>query len=509
MLTVSSNPFPNLPTDAISPVLPPTPSYQNDGHLQDPAQAISDEMNKRATNFWYGLFNGIFSPDSDRPLRAQAEVSRSSIKRQSENITTSLMDYYDQIFPQDTIEIIHTEDMGVDDLAAANEFLASKHTSTGKKVKIVAFIPCTGNAVLSQTEVNTMQALELAQRQDIPVAAGAIAPLAMENNQTAIYEMQVQTNATHFYGRDGLQDVGGMPPVTMQLQKTPGYLLAANEIYKRTPNNPITLVSTAALTEQAKILTQLEQMDAQNGLPPGSFAKKIAAISIMGGCLNPSVGCNAPFNVPDSQKNSEANFYFDAPAAQIVFNICQKYQIPILLAPLDLTQQPGLLWTKNQDDILTGFNNNVSVQMSRIASVIPYLDAPCFPNGTYPMHDLQAATCLLYPEFYQITKTSFSINNTTGAVTINSNATEAQKNVYVLSMPLAQQPSFYQKVLQAYKNFSPKSSFGIPQMAGIAAWAAAVVSAGAVGLYTICRLSKSAANPDEEKALIDKKPIDV
>lgn len=428
-------------------------------------QSIIDEMNHRATNPAYGLgvalgrWLGTRSEDKNEIKFTNKQVkhiSKSGLSEKRSSHSVPLTDYYQKLFPQDTLRLLYIElDPGVDDGAALLQILARavKNKKNQKKVEIVGIVPCVGNAVLSQTEQNTLQFLELTNNQNINVYPGAVAPLAIEQNQTAIEEMNKAIQATHFYGYDGEEDVGGWPKVTMKLQNTSGYKFAAARISEASTEAPLTLVSTSALTELSKTLTELERLDSEKGLPRGSFAKNINAIAIMGGCLNPSSGCNAPFDVPDDQKNSEANFYFDTPAAQNVFSICQRYGIPILLAPLDLTQQPGLLWTRGQVDTLNHIPNSVAKQMARVTNVIPYLDAPCFPNGTYGMHDLQTATSLLFPNIYTVTLMAITIGDV-GQTIVNSNVTEEQKNVYVLGMEEKEQANFYDTVLSEYNNFN-------------------------------------------------------
>lgn len=485
-------------------------SEQTDG-----VQKVLDEMERRNNLFyvlgrWIGKLIGTVKEDEPSyTAPSSVKVKREKAPRQvvvpTANVSVPFQGVYQNLFPQDTLRVLYMElDPGVDDGAALMQLLAARANNerleNGKKLEIVGIVPCVGNAVLSQTELNTMQFLTLTDNEDIKVYPGATAPLAIANNQTAINEMNAGINATHFYGHDGESDVGGWPKVTMSLQSQSGYKFAAEQIHHATPETAITLVSTASLTELSKTLTELENLDAENGLPPGSFAKNINAISIMGGCISKSVGCNAPFNVPDNQKNSEANFFFDTPATQNVFAICQKYSIPILLAPLDLTQQPGLLWGRQQDAQLNQANNVPSSQFARVTSVVPYLDAPCFPNGTYPMHDLQAMTDLLYPEFYNVTRLAFDIGNV-GQMTVNNTVSDAQKNVYVLTMPEDKQAEFYQKVLPAYKNFSPQSEKGLSplELALLLSGGAAVCGLGAFAAVKTVKTCKKKPEYDEEK----------
>lgn len=499
---------------------------------QDPdnsVQKVQYEMNRRAENVAYGF--GYFigkligtiknEPELERKVQLPKTRSPNSkkIKKQevknlnnSVNITAPFLNYYNQLFPQDTLRVIYIElDPGVDDGAALLQLLAAKANSSklnnGKKIEIMGIIPSVGNAILPQTEQNTLQFLEITNNQNIKVYPGAEAPLAIENNQTAINEMKQGINATHFYGGDGEENIGGWPQVNIEMQAKPGYKFAADTIYATSSDKPITLVSTSVLTNLAKTFVELERLDKENGLLAGSFAKKINAISIMGGCLNPAVGCNAPFNVPDNQKNSEANFYFGPEEAQIVFSICQKYGIPILLAPLDLTQQPGLLWTKEQVNTLNRTNNPVAKQMAKVTNVVPYLDAPCFPNETYPMHDLQATANFLYPDFYDVTRIAASIGNV-GQIQINENATEAQKNIYVLGMSVTNQAKFYQTILPEYHHFDPANNhhFTTFEILASASSGVLLLSGAALSLYCAIKCSKKTIenNIDEEKALLPK-----
>jgi purine nucleosidase len=426
------------------------------------AEQVQEEMNRR-NNLGYGL--GIFigrllgtHQEDIGFFYRNLESIEINPPKASQKTTEPYLNYYQKLIPQDSLDVIYMElDPGVDDGAALLQLLAARKLgwdpNIEKEVNILGIIPCVGNAVISQTEKNTMQFLELTGNQDIKVYPGAIAPLAIEKDPIAIEKMNKGINATHFYGHDGESDVGGWPTVKMQMQSTPGYLFAASMISEAPPNHARTLVSTAALTELSKTLTELEKMDALKKLPEGSFAKNINVISIMGGCLSPAAGCNAPFNVTDDKKNSEANFYFDSPAARNVFAICRKYGIPIVLSPLDLTQQPGLLWTKEQVETLRNIINAVAQQMAMVSDVIPYLDAPCFPKDSYPMHDLFAALAILQPDLFEVTRIAVTIGND-GEVIQDPNAPDAEKNVYVLSVPIAKQSKLYNATLKEYKNFN-------------------------------------------------------
>lgn len=509
----SSSSHPN--NEIASSSLQQEPIHSNQNALQQ----VIEEMNRRSTNLAYGLGIGLgrvigTRDDSTNIVQNQPTLTHKAIKElkttDSSTETVPFSHYYPNLFPQGNLRVLYLElDPGVDDGAALLQLLAARNSLTDqKKVKIEGIVPCVGNAILPQTEQNTLQFLELTENSDIPVYPGAIAPLAIENNQAAINAMNQAINATHFYGHDGEEDVGGWPTVNIPLQKTPGYQFAAARISEASPSDPLTLVSTSALTELSKTLTELERLDLEKGLPAGSFAQNINAISIMGGCLNPAVGCNAPFDVPDNEKTSEANFYFDPLAAQHVFATCQRYGIPILLAPLDLTQERELLWTQEQVKALQQIDNPVAQQMARVTKVTPYLDAPpCFPNGTYPMHDLQAATCLLFPDFYNVTRMAATIGDI-GQIIVNPNATNAERNVYVLGMPAENQALFYQTVLSEYHRFdcvgttkcqSVSNQSTITKIAALISIGVASVAAGALSTFGMYRWYKRRSQLTNEK----------
>lgn len=360
---------------------------------------------------------------------------------------------YNQLFPKN-LNLFYAElDPGPDDAMALNLLLAAakstSNPSIGKRmVGLQAVVASVGNAVLSQTEQNVQKLLQQAEASSLPAFAGARAPDAIQNDTQAINLLEKQINATHRYGRDGLEDVGGWPAVTVGLQQMPGYQRMVLAVLQATPDTAVTLVSTAGLTDLAQALQALVDAD-----PAGTFAAKINAIIIRGGCLNPGLECNAPPTKPDDKKDSELSFYFDVPSAQVVFSLCQQYGIPIVLLPLSLTQQPELLWTKKQQETLEAINNDVVAQLAKVTAVVPYLDARHFPAGTYPMHDLFAAAALLRPEFFVANKTAFSIGDS-GELIANATVDQDERNVWVLSMPEEQQAAFYDTILKEYENFN-------------------------------------------------------
>lgn len=433
-------------------------SQSNDNSFQNSINKISFEMNRRANSFYglgYGIGIVIGTRKDDEQTSESKEIAQEKLIKDYTQITSEpFSPHFSKIFPEKTISILLIGvDPGVDDAKGITQLMAAKLNTNNdkKKIEINEIIPSVGNVDLPLTIDNTLKLLELTNNRNIKVYRGAFSPLAIENNITAIELMRKGINETHFYGYDGLSDIGGWPTPTMKVENTQGYVFAADKIFYS--KNPLTLISTSSLPELAKTLTQLEKLDVEAQQKPGTSFKKINAVSLMGGCFG-TMGCNAPFDVPNDKKNSEANFYFDADAAKQVFAICDKYQIPILLAPLDLTHQPWLLWTKKEVKILKDINNPVAKKMGEVTDVIPWIDALNFPNKTYPMHDLHAFTGFLYPESYNVKRMAARIGNV-GEIIIK-NVTISYRNVYVLEMPLDRQKNFYKIILDEYKNFSTK-----------------------------------------------------
>ncbi len=475
-------------------------------------KAVQEQMENRNSIGWVvGRLLGRFifgTLDENYESVDPKELNTRTITK----INTSALpfkDVYESLFPQQDLNLFYAElDPGVDDAMALNLLLAAAKSSSNpnidnRLISLQAVVASVGNAVLSQTEQNVLELLALAQPKDGVVYAGARAPLAMQNNTQAILQLEKQINATHRYGYDGLEDVGGWPNVTASVQEGAGYLKICEAVIQAAPGKAITLVSTAALTDLAQALARLAEI-----YPEGGFAGNINAVIIRGGCVHPGVECNAPPFLPDDKKNSELSFYFDSPSAQYVFACCQKHGIPIVLLPLSLTQQPELLWTKNQVKILQAINNDVASQMAKITQIVPYLDARRFPAGTYPMHDLFAAAALLRPEFFTAEKVAISIGDL-GDITVNATVSDEEKNVYILSMPQDKQTSFYETILKEYENFKCDGTATAdgcipPNMLDFYLKIGIPVGVGVIGLVTLLSLCvwRSKRN---QKALADEK----
>jgi inosine-uridine nucleoside N-ribohydrolase len=263
--------------------------------------------------------------------------------------------------------IILDTDPGVDDAIAILLALRSP------ELKVEAVTPVAGNVPLDFTLPNALKLLELAGRTDIPVAAGASAPL-----------VRSLITARYVHGNNGLGGVELPEPKMQPVKET------ATEIIRRIVRaNPgeISIVAVGPLTNVATALR------ADPGLIP-----LIRSIVIMGGSLSGG-------NITPA---AEFNFYVDPEAARIVFDS----GAPITMVGLDVTRKVQI--GDEQLKVMEGANNKVSQTAARILRGAMErmkkdygLDAP-----TMAMHDPLTVAQLIDPgilklqDYYVLIETS-------------------------------------------------------------------------------------------------------
>jgi purine nucleosidase len=200
------------------------------------------------------------------------------------------------------IPVIMDVDTGVDDALALLLAVESP------ELDLIGCTAVAGNATVEQTTRNTLAVLEIAGRNDIPVASGAARPL---NRRL--------TTATYFHGKNGLGNVEIPDPRALPHEiSAPQYLC---EMVDRTPGE-LTLIAVGPLTNLALALA----LDPQ-------FGRKLGKLIIMGG----AVGC--PGNITPV---AEANFFNDPEAADIVM----RSGADIVLVGLDVTHKTVVRWSE-------------------------------------------------------------------------------------------------------------------------------------------------------------------
>jgi purine nucleosidase len=186
--------------------------------------------------------------------------------------------------------VIIDTDPGVDDALAL--LLAMR----SPELKIEALTPVAGNVPLDLTLPNALRMVEIAGRTDIPVAAGARAPL-----------MRRLVTATYAHGENGLGGAVFAEPTTKPVATPAAEVI--RQIVRKYPGE-VTLITIGPLT---KIATAL------NSDP--ELASMVRGLVMMGGSLSGG-------NITPA---AEFNVYVDPEAARIVF----QSGIPITMVGLD------------------------------------------------------------------------------------------------------------------------------------------------------------------------------
>src|ERR1700736_2957610 len=216
--------------------------------------------------------------------------------------------------------VILDTDPGVDDALAL--LLAMR----SPELKIEAITPVAGNVPLDLTLPNALRMVEIAGRTDIPVAAGARAPL-----------MRRLVTATYAHGENGLGGTVFPEPKTRPVAEP-----AAEYIGRHVRKYPgeVTLIPIGPLTNIATAL----KLDTE-------LAGMVRGIVLMGGSLSGG-------NITPA---AEFNIYVDPEAARIVF----QSGIPITMVGLDVTRRTSL--TEDHVHLLEAAQNPVSQAAAKIA----------------------------------------------------------------------------------------------------------------------------------------------
>jgi pyrimidine-specific ribonucleoside hydrolase len=232
-----------------------------------------------------------------------------------------------------------------------------------------------GNVGLRETTRNTLRVLALLGRTDVPVAAGAAAPL--------LRPLEI---ADDVHGESGLD--GADLPEPASTVRPEGAVAFLRETLEAAPA-PVTLIPTGPLTNVAQLLLAA----------PGLTAK-IAHICLMGGAVREGNWTPA----------AEFNIWVDPEAARIVF----RSGLPITMVGLDVTHQALFLDT----DI-----DRLVAQRTRVADVFADLLRfyARFHRQRYgwsgsPIHDAVAVARVAVPDL--VTTERYRVDvETTGELT--------------------------------------------------------------------------------------------
>lgn len=246
--------------------------------------------------------------------------------------------------------VIIDTDPGVDDAFAL--LLAMR----SPELQIEAITPVAGNVPLDLTLPNALRMVEIAERTDIPVAAGAKAPMVRR-----------LVTAAYAHGENGLGGAVFPEPTTKPVKETAAQLIC--DIVRKYPGE-VTLITIGPLTNIGAALAADPEL-----------AGKVRGLVMMGGSLSGG-------NITPA---AEFNIYVDPEAARMVF----QSGIPITMVGLDVTRKTAL--TDEHVNQLSASKSRVSQAAAKIArNAIDHNRAQGFLIGPN-MHDSLALTAFLDP----------------------------------------------------------------------------------------------------------------
>jgi len=253
-------------------------------------------------------------------------------------------------------EIIIDCDPSPDDAVAFLVALASP-----EELNVLAITTVAGNVPLPLTSKNARKALELAERTETPVYAGASAPL-----------LRKLITAEHVHGRTGF-DGYELPEPTMALTKGFAPEVIVDLVMQRKAGE-VTLCCLAPLTNIALALAKEPRLGAH-----------VREIVLMGGAF--SEGGNIT-------PAAEFNVFVDPEAAARVL-ACGA---PITMIPLDCTHQART--TNVRMEKLRAFGTPVTEAFYHLLKFNKIFDEQKYGREGGPLHDATVIAYLLAPEIF-------------------------------------------------------------------------------------------------------------
>lgn len=283
-------------------------------------------------------------------------------------------------------------DPGQDDAAAILMALGAR------ELDVLGVTTVAGNVPLRLTSRNARIVCELAGRPDIPVFAGADAPLAGKG-----------ATAEHAHGCSGLDGPAlAEPSMPLQTRHAVDFLV---ETVRREPPRSVTLVAIGPLTNVALAF----------GRAP-DLAEQLDRIVLMGG------GYFAQGNITPA---AEFNIFVDPEAAQAVFRSSAR----IVMAPLDVTHK--VIATNARAARIREIGSPAAVALSEMLTFYGRYNAEKYGFDGGPLHDPLTIAWLLAPEMFSGRDCNVEVETesplTRGATVIDWwGVTDRRQNAFVL-----------------------------------------------------------------------------
>lgn len=253
-------------------------------------------------------------------------------------------------------KIIIDTDPGQDDAVAILLALASP------ELEVLGITAVAGNVPLALTQLNARKILELVGRTDIPVFAGADAPLSRK-----------LVTAEHVHGKTGLDGIE-LPEPSMPLQDQHAVDFIIDTL-RREPAGTVTLVPIGPLTNIAAAFAKAPDI-----------AARTARIVLMGG---------AYFEVGNITPAAEFNIYVDPEAAKAVF----AAGVPITVLPLDATHQA--LTSRDWVERMRALPSRCGPAVASWTDFFERYDREKYGSLGAPLHDPCAVAWLIRPDLFQ------------------------------------------------------------------------------------------------------------
>lgn len=289
-------------------------------------------------------------------------------------------------------QVIFDTDPGPDDGVAILTALGSP------LIGVLGVCAVAGNVPLHHTVRNVRKILELAERQDVRVFAGAETPLA-----------RPLFTAEYVHGKTGF-DGYNLPEPSMPVQPQHAVDFIVEEVMRRPPRT-VTICALGPLTNIAIALERDERI-----------AGRLEQIVWMGGAL--SEGGNVT-------PAAEFNCYVDPEAAARVLSSGAQ----VVMMPLDVTHKAHV--TADRVERFRTMGNKVGPIFADLLTYAKQFDWQKYGADRAPMHDPTTVVWLLKPELFSGLHVNVEIETasplTTGMSVIDWwGVTNRQKNAYVV-----------------------------------------------------------------------------
>jgi len=252
--------------------------------------------------------------------------------------------------------VIIDTDPGIDDAVALLLAMAEP-----ERLHVAGITTVAGNVPLALATTNALRLVELARRVDVPVHAGASAPL-----------LRPLRTAVHVHGPDGLAGAG-LPAPSLAAHSTGAVQWIVDTLAAAAPQS-ITLCALGPLTNLALAFGQAPDL-----------ASRVARIVLMGGARD--LGNVTPA--------AEFNFHVDPEAAAMVFRL----GVPLVMHGLHATHQ--VIATHERVARIA------AVGTPAARAVVGMLGRPARPGSDerfgvsgHALHDPCVIAWLLWPELF-------------------------------------------------------------------------------------------------------------